>query len=393
MIRTAVFLLIIILMLCVVHTGAQAQVCGNVNDDPDGRINIADITWLFAYLSGIAPPPNNMQTADIDDHTGVAPPDAVFFVRFIFGGLYGPTLDCTPTQTYSYLVSTDDTIFIPRMIGIPDGVDEITLPVAASAAANTIGFYAPIIMNGPGSSDNFSYKSATKVDIDGVISSFPGNTDTTVLLVSATAANLPAERTTYYSVTMKRDQAGVGSVMAEGVDFSAEWPLCVIKEDFNMYTPVIQYVDIRGYSVELSVAQLNFTSVLDFPPPDVIHTVEISSPADPINWSATYNASWLNVDFLSGTTPSSINVTIDPSGLDAGLYVDTISFVDDDYAAGSPVALPVYLTVKAPFPSMDANCDGNFNISDLAYIINYLFGIPTGPPPCDPCTGTFPNGE
>jgi hypothetical protein len=392
--RTTIIILFIALIFCAANVGAQTWVCGNINDDPIGNVDISDMTYLFYYLMGDGPAPNNLPLADIDDHTGVAPPDATYFVRYIFGGLWGTTLNCVPTQSYTYTVSTDDTIFIPRMTDIPEGVSQITLPVDVSVAANTIGFYVPILLNGSGSSDNFSLTSSNDLSNGNLISfGTYSNADTAILSVNDRDDYMPTERTTYFHLIMTRDQAGIGSVMSEGVDRSPQWPLCVIKEDFDMYIPVIQYVDVKGYSVELSFAQLNFTNVLGFPPPDVVYTVEISSPADPINWLATYSASWLNVDLLSGTTPSSMNVSIDPTGLDAGMYVDTIRFVDDDNPLGDPVELPVYLMVRSPFPSMDANCDGKFNISDLAYIVSYLFGNPTGPAPCDPCTGTFPNGE
>jgi hypothetical protein len=46
-----------------------------------------------------------------------------------------------------------------------------------------------------------------------------------------------------------------------------------------------------------------------------------------------------------------------------------------------------YLFISGPAPNPiqagDANCDGVVNVTDVVYLINYLFLVPPGPPPCE----------
>jgi hypothetical protein len=35
-----------------------------------------------------------------------------------------------------------------------------------------------------------------------------------------------------------------------------------------------------------------------------------------------------------------------------------------------------------PWAAGDVNCDGIINVTDVVYLINYLFLVPPGPPPC-----------
>jgi len=65
-----------------------------------------------------------------------------------------------------------------------------------------------------------------------------------------------------------------------------------------------------------------------------------------LNWTATWTAAWLNVEPSSGTTPSTIVVSVLPAGLAVSTYTDTIQISAE--GSGSQTAISVTLTVNAP---------------------------------------------
>jgi len=67
-----------------------------------------------------------------------------------------------------------------------------------------------------------------------------------------------------------------------------------------------------------------------------------------LNWTATSNASWLKVTPASGTAPSLLVVSVQPSGLAAATYSGSIQ-ISSAGASNTPVTIPVSLIV-APQP-------------------------------------------
>jgi hypothetical protein len=67
---------------------------------------------------------------------------------------------------------------------------------------------------------------------------------------------------------------------------------------------------------------------------------------NPIGWTAatTQGAAWLSLGATSGTTPGTLTLTLDPSGLAIGTYRDTV-VVTATGAVGSPDSTPVILTI------------------------------------------------
>ena len=70
-----------------------------------------------------------------------------------------------------------------------------------------------------------------------------------------------------------------------------------------------------------------------------------------LNWTATSNASWLSVSPASGTAPSTLTVSVVPSGLAAGTYGGSIQ-VSSAGASNTPATVPVTLTVAPAAPSL-----------------------------------------
>lgn len=71
-----------------------------------------------------------------------------------------------------------------------------------------------------------------------------------------------------------------------------------------------------------------------------------------LNWTATWDAAWLDVLPPSGTAPSSVSIAPDVSGLAAGSYSDTVTFTDPN-ATNSPQTIAVNLEVIVPPPTIE----------------------------------------
>ncbi len=70
-----------------------------------------------------------------------------------------------------------------------------------------------------------------------------------------------------------------------------------------------------------------------------------------LNWTATKGsgAPWLQVSSTSGTSPSDLTLTLDPSGLAPGTYESHVTFISG-VAANSPVTVPITMEVLDPYP-------------------------------------------
>ena len=80
-------------------------------------------------------------------------------------------------------------------------------------------------------------------------------------------------------------------------------------------------------------------------------TVQVTSSGSPLNFTAVANpgtagVNWLSVTPVTGTTPSSFSVSVNPSGLTAGTYIGTV-FVTSPNASNSPFHFQVTLAVSA----------------------------------------------
>lgn len=94
------------IMACIVEQGVPGQerdsidvylmylplLCGDINADGNGP-NIADLTYLVAYLFGGGPPPPILEAADVNGGDGsINIADLTYLVAYLFGG--GPDPDC-----------------------------------------------------------------------------------------------------------------------------------------------------------------------------------------------------------------------------------------------------------------------------------------------------------
>ena len=125
--------------------------------------------------------------------------------------------------------------------------------------------------------------------------------------------------------------------------------------------------------VTFSVAQATFTvspSVVNFGAPagsftPVAQQVQIgASPAGAVQFTALASQPWLTVTPNSGTTPGTLTVTFNPSGLLAGVYSATINLTAP-MAQAAPVAIPVNVVIGPP---------ATVAVTPSAVVVNVLRG-------------------
>lgn len=75
-----------------------------------------------------------------------------------------------------------------------------------------------------------------------------------------------------------------------------------------------------------------------------------------LTWNAVKTQPWLSLDVTIGTAPSAIHASVSVAGLAAGTYHDTIT-VASGGAIGSPVQIPVTLTVQPSVADFDLSRD------------------------------------
>ena len=115
-------------------------------------------------------------------------------------------------------------------------------------------------------------------------------------------------------------------------------------------------------TASLSRSQLNFGASQNqgaSVTPSQTITLSISGYSS-ANWTAAANASWITISSTSGTCPSTITISVNPSGITPGTYTGNIRFSVSG-AVNSPLDLPVTLTIagigQAPFGSFDSPDD------------------------------------
>jgi hypothetical protein len=99
-------------------------------------------------------------------------------------------------------------------------------------------------------------------------------------------------------------------------------------------------------NLDLAPSGIAVVSELDGPAEVISMTVRSSSET-PLDWTAAKDASWLSLSASAGTTPSDLQVTVDPAALSTDVYTDTITITAAG-AENSPFEIPVSLEILAP---------------------------------------------
>lgn len=96
---------------------------------------------------------------------------------------------------------------------------------------------------------------------------------------------------------------------------------------------------------------LQFEGVAGQSPPPAQLLKITNTGVGTLNWTGSWNSSWLGMSPAFGTAPSNVQVYVSTVGLEAGVHYDTIT-VSDPNATNDPVLVPVRLTVFEPPPTI-----------------------------------------
>jgi uncharacterized protein (TIGR03437 family) len=169
-----------------------------------------------------------------------------------------------------------------------------------------------------------------------------GSTTPTTLAVSSwtdtsISANLPSTFTGLVTISV---------IAAAGVD-------------------AITVFTVSQSTIAVSQSSLQFAYTVGLAIPATQSFQLTNSGTGALNWTATSNASWLNVSPTSGTAPSTLTISVSPSGLSAGPNTGSIQ-ISAAGASNSPLSVAVTLTVTAAPPMLA--------VSPTALTFNSTFG-------------------
>ena len=181
----------------------------------------------------------------------------------------------------------------------------------------------------------------TKVETTGKISGTVSDSSTSQKLSNVTITSDP--------VTSSKSTDSQGSFLIEGVE-PGTYSVKAAKEGYSDNTVMVNVVAGETASADIQltpmtpVLSVSITS-LDFGTTSTTLPFTISTTGiGELPWTVTENADWMTVNPVTGTTTdsiSSITVTVDRSGLDAGDYSESISIASNGGSATIVVAMSI----------------------------------------------------
>jgi len=379
--KTGRILLIIIAALSFAAPTISAQACGDVNND--GATNVADLVQTFNYIDGPPDPLYNTAAGDCDDKAGVTISDALRLANNVFLAI---PLECNISSTYSFAPAPNDTIFIPRMLGIPDGTSEVNLLVYGSFSSPAGGLYVPIMHYGTGSNSAFQFYGAAGADFDMINAGDPGGDTTVLWAVDMVNRGDYNGNQNLFMLKYQRNSAGPGDVAPEAFDRTTDWQIA-IERGGDLFRPVIVYYDAADVALAIVPGQLLFNAAPDSMSHDTTWVSFIASGAPlGIGFSITRSDTWIILDDYNGilpwpsyTTPASVPISADATGFGVMDYQGVIHVYYKGFNGwGQPIdSIMITMSVNSDpgpqYPPGDLNCDGQVDIGDIVFLVNFLF--------------------
>ncbi|MCH7691525.1 MAG: hypothetical protein IIA17_10850 [candidate division Zixibacteria bacterium] len=361
---------------------AFAQVCGDANND--GTFGISDFTTLLDYMRGGTPASFDSANADCDGIPGISISDVERMAEYIF---QGGSLNCTLSGSYSFSAAPNDTIYLPRLLNVPDSITGAGLLVFSSFSSNVDGFYVPLLSKGTGSSSHFDLSSTFHNTGINIVLSSTFDPDTNIVLgidLVGTGVFTGSPKNLLL-LNYTRQTTGTADIVPEEFDFTSPLLFAVVING-DLRVPVVQYYDAsspepfvistRNIFLNASEDSLSTNSIM----------VDIDFPVPGVSFELDPSQSWINLSSTTGTTPATVTVSGDAIGLTQGNYAGTIAvefagigttvdLINVEMAVDSVIVIPF-------FPPGDANCDGSYDILDLVYTVDFIF---RGGPNAFPC--------
>jgi hypothetical protein len=380
------FIVALALSISLIATVPVQSQCGNVNNDPGGNVDISDLSYMISYMIIDAPPPANPADAEFDDRAGITISDAVQLVQYLF---QGQELACGASGSYSFAASTLDTVYVPRLLNIPDDIDQVVLPIRFALESTTDGLYIPIIPLGPGSDSRFQLDSIATVYSQAYLDAPPAIVDTTVLVGIDLADNNFIGHRELYRIYYSRVESGPANIVTEVVDRAAPWKYAVEKGG-DLFRPQLSYYDVEipPETLLVSRSSMSFVETAGVASEDTVW-VDFATTSVGIQFNLIASDSWIVTPEppLGGwTTPVTIPVTVGSDAMTAGSYHGNLAVetVGDPGPASNVSQIDIDVTVWNPqtFPAGDFNCDGLVDIGDFTMFISWMY---LGGPPLQYC--------
>ncbi len=310
-----------------------------VGDAPEGTAVTPDGAFVYVANSGSS----DVSVIATDTNTVVATISGGDDAHAVFNHPWGVAI--TPDGAFAYVVNYDSTSLI-SVIGSVSVIETSSNTVVANIA---VGFMPQDVAITPDGAYAYVTNPGMYGDNQGSVSVIATTSSTVVATIPVggnpqSVAITPDGTLAYVSNIGTSGELGTGSVsVIETATNNIATTFAVGK-----FPAGIAFVPIRPSAPILSInpQSLTFNATAGGNNP-VSQAIKITNTgAGSLTWSASKTQSWLSLDNSSGTAPSTIDVSVDITGLAAGTYHDTITFTADG-ASGSPVNIPVTLTVAA----------------------------------------------
>ena len=351
-------------------------VCGDA--DQDGTVDFGDFATIVNYLSEGGPYPS--ASGDCDNRSGITISDAQTVIRYIFCG--ESPFDCVIQSSYGFSPSLADTVFLPFMAAIPDGLDTVRLPVVTSLAVDTRAFYIPCEVsetNGPG---RFQLNRVDEVNDWGLGHGSEPSPNTAALVGFETCEHPDsiAGRHTFFNMVFTRSQPGLADIICVAVIRTPTLRIAV-ERGGDLYTPVVMYyeVPVPHPTVTASPSSLNMIAEAGYWT-KTSYDVTFTSDGAQVSFDLGVSDDWIVIENPSPTgytTPATITVKANASALILGDYQGqiTVSNANPDDAEFVPSAIDVALSTTEPLiiPPGDLNCDGAVTLGDIMLLVDCLF--------------------
>lgn len=386
------FLLLIAWVGVAVFSSAAGQECGDCN--LDGSINSSDHYALIMHLLyGDARQPGTPQM-DLDDYWGITISDLVHYQASIESPSYADSFDCNSSFDYSFAPSPNDTVFIPRVLGIPSGVTSVVLPIRLSLQPDTRGAFIGIktVELGGGfyewRTTRTAWTDSNHIGAGRGAWNNDGKYRTFTVAPWEQNGSLAGNHH-YFDITYLRYNGGITNIRLDTFDIDHFHRVSVVKgHDLFIPTVVVYDYTLPPDTLKISASTLAFHAPAGEKCPDTL-SVRFTSGSSPITFQLAANQPWVTLLGASGnlTTPDTVRIVVDAGRLPEGLYVDSIVVVNPTSALGAiapQTSLSVQFTVGQPyyFPPGDVNCDGLLDLRDLSTVIARLMGAIPAIQPC-----------
>lgn len=385
MFRALAFLTVAVLLATVPVAAQDFDYCGDVN--ADGVINVSDAIYLiYSFVDGPAPEAGR---GDVDFRAGINLGDVRYLIGYMFWAW--PPGGCPPFDPYTIEINDADTVFLPP-VEVPAGDGEFSLPVVLLSQNTISDLILPFSIETLGGTVTIdSVHLAESLPPTVYIRTVYSGNESGVVGFSGIAQGLDPGLHLLARVHCSYSSCPGGTVELSPITGPQNIETHYVYGPWGgsndaqtiAYPTIATGEQLSFANMILDTDSLYFQALAEDSDP-AAQTFMILSDGDAFSWTLDDGPAWIETDKTFGTSGETVSVTVHGAGLTPGTHYGEIT-VSADHALNAPQTVQVIFRLKAQYPSLDANCDGIFNITDVVAQIQYIFG--DGIIPCDPCTG------